>query len=62
MDVGKNEVAVPATDLPGAVCPKPLLGRPMTAPSLRDVIAKITGMLAVAAAVKLGIEAAGHYP
>jgi transposase len=61
IDVGKNEFAVSVTDAARAVLMKPRLGCPMTAPSLRLVLEQITSVLAVEAAVKVGIEAAGHY-
>jgi transposase len=67
IDVGKNEFAVSVTDAARGRLLRPLLGCPMTAPSVRDVIARITRitritrMLPVGATVKIGIEAAGHY-
>lgn len=61
IDVGKNEFAMSVTDASRNRLLKPLLGCPMTASSVRDVVAKITGLLPVGAAVKIGIEAAGHY-
>lgn len=61
IDVGKNEFAVSVTDAARISLLKPLLGCAMTAPSVRDVITTITALLPVGAAVKIGIEAAGHY-
>ncbi len=61
IDVGKNEFAVSVTDAARSRLLKPLLGCAMTAPSVRDVVATITGLLPVGAEVKIGIEAAGHY-
>jgi transposase len=61
IDVGKNEFAVSVTDAARNRLLKPLLGCPMTAPSVQDVVVKITRLLPVGAAVKVGIEAAGHY-
>jgi transposase len=61
IDVGKNEFAVSVTDVARTKLLKPVLRCPMTASSVRDVIAKITRLLPVEAAVKVGIEAAGHY-
>lgn len=61
IDVGKNEFAVSVTDAARTKLLKPVLGCPMTASSVRDVIAKITRLLPVEAVVKVGIEAAGHY-
>lgn len=61
IDVGKNEFAVSVTDAARMRLLKPLLGCPMTAPSVREVIAEITRLLPANAAVKIGIEAAGHY-
>ncbi len=60
VDVGKNEFAVSVTDATRTKLLKSLIGRPMTAPSLREVIATITPVLAAGAQVKVGIEAAGH--
>ena len=61
VDVGKNEFAVSVTDATRSKLLKPLVGRPMTAPSVRQVIDAITPLLADGARVKVGIEAAGHY-
>ena len=61
IDVGKNEFAVSVTDASRVRLLKPLLGCPMTAPSMREVIVKIARSLPAGAAVKVGIEAAGHY-
>ncbi len=61
IDVGKNEFAVSVTDASRVQLLKPLLGCAMTAPSVQEVIGKITRLVPVAAAVKVGIEAAGHY-
>jgi predicted NBD/HSP70 family sugar kinase len=61
VDVGKNEFAVSVTDATRRVLLKPRLGCPMTAPSLRQVVADVERLLPVGATVKVGIEAAGHY-
>jgi threonine dehydrogenase-like Zn-dependent dehydrogenase len=61
IDVGKNEFAVSVTDAARARLLKPLLGCAMTAPAVHEVIVKITRLLPSGAAVKVGIEAAGHY-
>lgn len=61
VDVGKNEFALSVTDAARVKLLKPLLGCPMTAPSVREVTAKVTRLLPADAAVKVGIEAAGHY-
>jgi transposase len=61
VDVGKNEFAVSVTDATRTKLLKSLVGRPMTAPSLAEVIAAITPVLFDGAHVKIGIEAAGHY-
>lgn len=61
IDVGKNEFAVSVTDAARHKLLKPELGCPMTAPSVRGVVARITRSLPPNAAVKVGIEAAGHY-
>lgn len=61
VDVGKNEFAVSVTDAARGKLLKARLGCAMTAPSVRDVIAKITRVLPAGAVVKVGIEAAGHY-
>ncbi|MFN2537311.1 MAG: IS110 family transposase [Mycobacteriales bacterium] len=61
VDVGKNEFAVSVTDATRRRLLKPKLGCPMTAPSVREVVGKISRLLPEDAAVKVGIEAAGHY-
>lgn len=61
IDVGKNEFAVSVTDAARTKLLKPRLGCPMTAPSVRDVVATIQRLLPAGADVKIGIEAAGHY-
>lgn len=61
IDVGKNEFAVSVTDAARRKLLKPKLGCPMTAPSVRDVIVKISRLLPAEAVVKVGVEAAGHY-
>ncbi len=61
IDVGKNEFAVSVTDAARHRLLKPRLGCPMTAPSVRDVVVRITRLLPADAVVKVGIEAAGHY-
>ena len=61
IDVGKNEFAVSVTDVARRRLLKPRLGCPMTAPSVREVVARISRLLPTGAVVKVGIEAAGHY-
>ena len=61
VDVGKNEFAVSVTDATRTMLLKPRLGCPMTASSLREVVATIECALPAGALVKVGIEAAGHY-
>jgi len=61
VDVGKNEFAVSVTDAARRKLLKPKLGCPMTGPSVREVVAGISQLLASDAVVKVGIEAAGHY-
>jgi transposase len=61
VDAGKNEFAVSVTDAQRTKLMKPRLGCPMTAPSLREVLAAIGVVVPAAARVKVGIEAAGHY-
>jgi len=61
IDVGKNEFAVSVTDTARRKLLKPKLGCPMTAPSVRDVVGRISQLLPSDAVVKVGIEAAGHY-
>ncbi len=61
VDVGKNEFAVSVADATRAVLLKPRLSCPMTAPSLREVVAQIQHLLPPGARVKVGVEAAGHY-
>ena len=61
VDVGKNEFAVSVTDATRNRLLGPVTGCPMTASSLRDVTARITGLLPDQAEVRVGIEAAGHY-
>jgi transposase len=61
IDVGKNEFAVSVTDTARRKLLKPKLGCPMTAPSVRDVVGRISPLLPSDAVVKVGIEAAGHY-
>ena len=61
VDVGKNEFAVSVTDATRSVLLKPRLSCPMTAPSLRQVVAQVQALLPAGARVKVGIEAAGHY-
>ena len=45
IDVGKNEFAVSVTDAVRHLLLKPRLGCPMTAPSVREVVGKITRLL-----------------
>jgi transposase len=61
IDVGKNEFAVSVTTAARRRLLKPRLGCPMTAPSVREVVARISRLLPTGAVVKVGIEAAGHY-
>lgn len=61
IDVGKNEFAVAVTDAARRRLLNPVTGCPMTASSLREVIARIGGVLPDEAQVRVGIEAAGHY-
>jgi len=61
VDVGKNEFAFSVTDATRKVLCKPQLGRAMTAPAMRGMLGEIGRVLPVDAAVKVGIEAAGHY-
>jgi transposase len=61
VDVGKSEFAVSVTDAQRTKLMKPRLGCPMTATSLRGVLAAIEAVVPAAARVKVGIEAAGHY-
>jgi len=61
IDVGKDEFALSVTDAARNVLMKPRLGCPMTAPSVRLVIAQVQSLLPAGAPVKVGIEAAGHY-
>ena len=61
VDVGKNEFAVSVTDSARRKLLKPRLGCPMTAPSVRDVVGRVSRLLPAGAVVKVGIEAAGHY-
>jgi len=61
IDVGKNEFAVSVTDTARRKLLKPKLGCPMTGPSVREVVARISRLLPWDAVVKVGIEAAGHY-
>ena len=61
IDVGKNEFAVSVTDAARTELVKTRLGCAMTAPSVGEVIGMIQRVLPVAARVKVGIEAAGHY-
>ena len=61
IDVGKNEFAVSVMDAARRRLLKPRLGCPMTAPSVREVVARISRLLPTGAVVKVGIEAAGHY-
>lgn len=61
VDVGKNEFAISATDVARKQLLKPRLGCPMTAPSVREAVAKIERVLPAGAVVRVGIEAAGHY-
>ena len=61
VDVGKNEFAVSVTDAARHQLLKPKLGCPMTAPSVRELVGKISRLLPTGAVVKVGIEAAGHY-
>lgn len=60
VDVGKNSFAVSVTDS----CRRRLFGPvevAMTRPGLRGVVERIGGLLPAAAAVRVGVEAAGHY-
>ena len=61
IDVGKNEFAVSVTDAARKRLLAPVTGCPMTASSLREVIARIDGVLPAGAQVRVGVEAAGHY-
>jgi len=61
VDVGKTEFAFSVTDAARTSLLKPRTGCPMTGPSLRRVVAEIGRVLPADAAVKVGIEAAGHY-
>lgn len=61
VDVGKTEFAFSVTDASRMLLLKPRTGCPMTARSLREVIADVNAVLAPDARVKVGIEAAGHY-
>lgn len=61
VDVGKTEFAFSVTDTSRVLLLKPRTGCPMTARSLRQAIADVEAVLAPGAAVKVGIEAAGHY-
>ena len=61
VDVGKNEFAVSVTDAARRKVLTPTLGCPMTAPSVHEVVSRISRLLPVDAVVKVGIEAAGHY-
>ncbi len=61
IDVGKNEFAVSVTDAARRKLLKARLGCPMTAPSVREVVGRISRLLPTGAVVKVGIEAAGHY-
>src|SRR5450631_1319464 len=61
IDVGKNEFAVSVTTGARRRLLKPRLGCPMTAPSVREVVGRISRLLPTGAVVKVGIEAAGHY-
>lgn len=61
IDVGKNEFAFSVTDATRKVLCKAQLGRAMTAPAMRGMLGEIGRVLPVDAAVKVGIEAAGHY-
>jgi transposase len=61
IDVGKNEFAVSVTDAARKWLLAPVTGCPMTASSLREVIARIDGVLPAGAQVRVGVEAAGHY-
>lgn len=61
IDVGKNEFAVSVTDAARTRLLAPVTGCPMTASSLREVVARIDGVLPDEAQVRVGVEAAGHY-
>lgn len=61
VDVGKNEFAFSVTDVTRRSLLKPRTGCPMTGPALARVVADIGRLLPAGAAVKVGIEAAGHY-
>jgi transposase len=61
IDVGKNEFAFSVTDATRKVLCKPQLGRAMTAPAVRKMLGEIGQVLPANVAVKIGIEAAGHY-
>lgn len=61
IDVGKNEFAVSVTDATRKALMRPLLGSPMTASSVREVLGQVQSLLTAEVAVKVGIEAAGHY-
>lgn len=61
VDVGKTEFGFSVTDASRASLLKPRTGCPMTGPSLAQVVADISRVIPSGAAVKVGIEAAGHY-
>jgi transposase len=61
VDVGKSEFAVSVTDAARVRLVKPMLGRSMSAPSLRSVVSTISASLQAGSEVKVGVEAAGHY-
>jgi transposase len=61
VDVGKTEFAVSVTDADRMCLLRPLLGCPMTGPSLAGVVDRIGRLLPAQARVKVAVEAAGHY-
>ena len=61
IDVGKTEFAFQVSTSGRQVLIKPQLGCPMTGSSLAKVIVDVSKVLPAEAAVKVGVEAAGHY-
>lgn len=61
IDVGKNEFAFAVTNSARERLLGPVTGCPMTASSLRAVVARIDDVLPEDAQVRIGVEAAGHY-
>lgn len=62
VDVGKSSFAVSVTDGSRRRLFGPV-DAPMTAPGVRDVVARVSGVLPddPVVVVKVGVEAAGHY-